>query len=291
MGLLNKSRPVGHPRAMLLLAAFVFGPALAGVADDKSTIYFRAPDGTSDSDLAKACKSIVSRCKVYGYEGVKTKVEKNKNGRSYVRMDVESGITEEMQITLETMGRFAAKTFELRIYRTLTAGEKEQFKPPALDKIEGAKAPKGTKWHRRIAFHANVEGKVLDPVLLLDSPIVARNEILPPYKDRDDWTQYFYTFADAAAKKVTDAVGPGASFSAEFVVDGVVFFADNELNTVNRPNDGRIWYRHGFLERERKILEGYMKVAMPCPLNLVDTDVEEGFEVPADAKIGDGEER
>jgi hypothetical protein len=284
----------GSPRNVLVvvtLFGLILWPAMACRAEDGSTTYFKAPDGTSDADLAKVCQAMVSRCKVYGFKGTKAKVEKNKNGKSYVRMDVEGGISEEMQVTLAAMGRYAAKTFELRFEATLTAGEKEQFKPPAFDKIGEAKAPKGTKWHRWVEFDANAEGKTREPVLLLDAPVVARNEILPPYKDRADWTGHYYVFADAAATRANEAAAVKSNPLAEFVVDGVALFSDNKLEEIAHPKDGRFWYRHGFFERERLILEGFMKVPMPTALAPVDTAVEESFEVPKDAKMGSKEEK
>jgi outer membrane biosynthesis protein TonB len=239
---------------------------------DRATIWLVGPDGASKADLEKAAKQMAARCETYGYSGVKGKVDAGSNELTLVRLDVEGGFTASMVQTVGAMGRHAAKTFEMRCYYYPSPGETEQFRVPTDSEVLTAKAPPGAKWHRRVRFSVDGPEQTRDPTLMRLSPAISRSEILPPYKDKPDYAADFYVVSEAAESRLKAAFkGAGAvTIKCELLVDDVVIVTDLTPPAKDHPKDGRVWWRHTFTEKERKILDGYRTAGMPIPLRVVD---------------------
>ncbi|KAF0246218.1 MAG: hypothetical protein FD180_849 [Planctomycetota bacterium] len=172
--------------------------------------------------------------------------------------------------TVGAMAKFAGKSFEMRLYYFVSAGEKEQFIVPPDAQIAAAKAPAGAKWHRRVRFNVDGPDAARDATLMRTAPVIARTEVLPPYKDRPESTADFYVISEGAEARLKSALKGGGKFQCEVVVDDVVLVTDITPQPKEHAKDGRVWWRHAFSEKERKVVDGYRTAAMPFALRVVD---------------------
>ncbi len=237
---------------------------------DRPTVWLAAPDGAAAADFEKAAKAMASRCEAFGYANVKAKTEAGADGVTRVRLDLEGGFTAAMVQTISVLGRYAAKTFEMRLYYFPSAGEKEQFVIPQDADVAGAKAPAGAKWLRRVRFNADGPDGPKEAALMRVSPVIGRTELLPPYKDKPDYAADFYVITEAAESRLKAALKAGGTFKCEVAVDDVVLVTDVTPQAKEHPKDGRVWWRHSFSEKERKVVDGYRTAAMPFSLRVVE---------------------
>ncbi|MCE9581415.1 MAG: hypothetical protein K8T20_02745, partial [Planctomycetes bacterium] len=189
---------------------------------ERATVWLAGPADASAADLEKAAKAMVARCGAAGLKGVKAKTEAWPDGVTRVRLDVEDGFSKEMVQSVATMGRFAAKAFEMRLAYFPTKTENEQYIIPRDDELASAKAPGGAKWLKRVRFNAEGPDAPRPASLVRNSPVVARTEMLPPEKDKPESAADFYVLNAAAAKRLQDALQAGGTFRCVIAVDDVI---------------------------------------------------------------------
>ena len=263
----------------LAVASWTYGSIAR--AEDAESLWFRGSDKTSDADLAKAAKALVQRCKEYGYDGIKSKVER-KADKSFVHLEHPDGFSLETRTTIEGLARFAGEKVEVRVFQELPEGTKEQIRGKSVEEIK-AKPPKGTKFYRLVGYHIDREGTEYDAVALRDDPVADREELLPPFKDKPEWSRWWYVLSPVAQKRFAAALGK-TKWSAYFVVDGVALAPEGdgedhrgeEWQMQSPPyGETRIWWKHCLQKRERRVLEATMKFPMPCGMTLAaDAEVE-----------------
>lgn len=236
---------------------------------DRAVVWLEAAAGTAQGSIDDAARAMGKRCEAYGFKGVKAKGEAGQDGVTRVRLDADGGFTAEMVQTIAAMGKCPAKTFELHLAYFPSAGEKEQFIVPQDSELATAKAPPGAKWRRRVRFNADRPDAPRDASLMRTSPVIARSEILLPYKDKPDYAADFYVISEAAEARLLAAFSKGGKLKCELVVDDTVLTTVTPA-TKEHPKDGRVWWQHAFTEKERKIVDGYRVAPMPVALRVVD---------------------
>jgi hypothetical protein len=111
---------------------------------------------------------------------------------------------------------------------------------------------------------------VKDVVLMRTTPVIKREEILPPYRDRSDYAEWYYVVSSAAEARLVAAFKQGGKLQCEILVDDVVLTIEGTPSPQTHPKDGRVWWRHNFPERERKLVDAYKAAALPFVLRFAE---------------------
>ena len=144
-------------------------------------LLYKVPEKATPEDLAKVAAAMTARCKAHGYKGMQASIVE-REGRQSLQISSDSGFTPEMRLILNEFAWKSGSSIELRFPVVLTDVEKEQYQAHANPRED--KAPPGAKWFRSRAFE-------VPPVLLRDTPVVTKSEILQ--KSSKDKTGGFTT--------------------------------------------------------------------------------------------------
>lgn len=208
--------------ALLLASLFLAAP--------QDGLYYRAPDSVDPDDLPKAMAAFIARCRDYGYKGIHMTIVEQQC-RRVIQVTCESGLTDEMKRTLDSLAQLGATSVELRFPATLKETEKEQYqaRPNPCDDT----SPPGASWYR---FRNPEEA----PVLLRDEPLITKGEIqMRIVKEKSGEMRTYWELTAMQTREIRELERKGRLGTPVLLLDGLIAEAV-PLVTLEKNDEGKI---------------------------------------------------
>jgi hypothetical protein len=252
-----------------------------------TTLQFRAPAGSSASDIKAASKLMQARCEQLGYKGVTVSCPES----NLISLECKTGITPKMMGSLKTVGLLAAQVVEIRFWPALNERQKEQHLP-------GGTAPDGAEWLKdqepewtKHGFTKR-DGKSPGWWLVQKSPkfdvrikwkstssgwarelasgmrwVKQASEKEFKQSDRSDFPNELYFEFDRDTSKALFALPRGTIARCALFVDGAWLTADDGILFDPERSDGKARWTHAWSTND--ILGVCLNNPLPFPLTIL----------------------